>query len=376
MYCAYRPVLQVSCLWHDIPLCILTSDILSNAFPLEDEGKLDCLDSPFAPFWSIWKGHTASLGYLTLTIIGGTAFVFGLNWTFKSSPDQMLPDVGFGPTTWTYHLGLYFAPWNRFQPYLVITITRYEPKMGRCPSTPGWSFPWIRSPPHTWKGCQSEPSCQPASLAGERKVFKTFRSAWIRSRSSLPLPLSMVCTTLDVGKRRPFSWQQPTTLSRFKTSLSPSFYFCRDWPGVWLFPGSSLLAQRYFQIPKNSIFDILLMRLQGYGGPVNDFLAWPVFAPLSRLTYCCYLIHMEILLMFGLSVLSYPHDVRSTWTWSSNAMMHQLPRSPCWVWWCTSSGDFWSPSARQPYSSLPLKLLSHALKRFWWGVFCFHFHNT
>merc|ERR1712004_261315 len=48
---------------------------------------------------------------------------------------------------------------------------------------------------------------------------------------------------------------------------------------------------------------------KGYGGPVNDFLAWPVFAPLSRLTYCCYLIHMEILSMFGLSVLSYPHDI-------------------------------------------------------------------
>ena len=27
------------------------------------------------------------------------------------------------------------------------------------------------------------------------------------------------------------------------------------------------------------------------GGFVNDLLAWPVFAPLSRLTYCCYLIH-------------------------------------------------------------------------------------
>ena len=53
----------------------------------------------------------------------------------------------------------------------------------------------------------------------------------------------------------------------------------------------------------------------------------------------------------------------------------QLSRSPCWVLWCTSSGDFSSPSARPPSSSLPLKLLSHALKRFWWGVFCFHFHN-
>ena len=45
-------------------------------------------------------------------------------------------------------------------------------------------------------------------------------------------------------------------------SLSPSFYFCRDWPGAWLFPGSSLLAQRCRQIlNNNNIFELRLMRL-------------------------------------------------------------------------------------------------------------------
>ena len=48
---------------------------------------------------------------------------------------------------------------------------------------------------------------------------------------------------------------------------------------------------------------------QGYGGLVNDFLSWSAFAPLSRLTYCCYLIHLEILPMFSFSVLTYPNDV-------------------------------------------------------------------
>jgi peptidoglycan/LPS O-acetylase OafA/YrhL len=49
---------------------------------------------------------------------------------------------------------------------------------------------------------------------------------------------------------------------------------------------------------------------QGHGGPVNSFLSWSVWAPLSRLTYCCYLIHMDVITMFNVTVLSsYPNDV-------------------------------------------------------------------
>jgi peptidoglycan/LPS O-acetylase OafA/YrhL len=43
---------------------------------------------------------------------------------------------------------------------------------------------------------------------------------------------------------------------------------------------------------------------------VNDFLSWSVFTPLARLSYCCYLIHMEVLMMFFGSALSFfPNDV-------------------------------------------------------------------
>ena len=49
---------------------------------------------------------------------------------------------------------------------------------------------------------------------------------------------------------------------------------------------------------------------QGYGGVVNSFLSWSFWAPLSRLTYSCYLIHIDVILMFGASVLSsFPSDV-------------------------------------------------------------------
>ena len=102
---------QVSGLRHDLPLRILTSHLLPDAFPLEEKSKFVM----FSICTVLNKGHGASLGYLALITIGGTVFVFGLNYAYKSAPDQMLPDVGFGQTTWTYHLGLYFAPWNRFQ---------------------------------------------------------------------------------------------------------------------------------------------------------------------------------------------------------------------------------------------------------------------
>ena len=59
------------------------------------------------------------MGYLAFLIVAVTAFVFGLNYRFKSGPVMTLDDVGFGKTTWTYYLDLYFAPWNRYQPYLV-----------------------------------------------------------------------------------------------------------------------------------------------------------------------------------------------------------------------------------------------------------------
>merc|ERR1712137_1192825 len=38
--------------------------------------------------------------------------------------------------------------------------------------------------------------------------------------------------------------------------------------------------------------------IQGYGGVVNRFLSWSFFAPLGRLTYCVYLIHLNFITMY------------------------------------------------------------------------------
>ncbi len=78
----------------------------------------------------------------------------------------------------------------------------------------------------------------------------------------------------------------------------------------------TLLAATFYNIFKRLGWSLALCWVifacaKGYGGPVNDFLAWSVFAPLSRLTYCSYLFHMSVLQIFSASVLStFPNDFR------------------------------------------------------------------
>ena len=178
------------------------------------------------------------MGYLAFIIVAVTAFVFGLNWRFKSGPSDSLPDVGFGRTTWTYYLELYFAPWNRYQPYLVWPIIQ---AVCMFPDK-GWSSSWIHPSPHAWQGCQGGPGGQRGAVAGEPIEPKSELSS--RSPSLLPLLSSMVCTTWDLVDRPHFSWQLPTTLCRLGALYHKKWLFFRDWPGAFPLPGSYSHAPR------------------------------------------------------------------------------------------------------------------------------------
>jgi len=46
----------------------------------------------------------------------------------------------------------------------------------------------------------------------------------------------------------------------------------------------------------------------GYGGPVNALLSWGGIVPLSRLTYCCYLVHPAVMYLYYSS-----HRSLTTW---------------------------------------------------------------
>ena len=47
--------------------------------------------------------------------------------------------------------------------------------------------------------------------------------------------------------------------------------------------------------------------MSGYGGFIDKFLSWPVFAPLARLTYTIYLIHLHIMFHFWFSAKETMH---------------------------------------------------------------------
>merc|ERR1719186_992651 len=43
---------------------------------------------------------------------------------------------------------------------------------------------------------------------------------------------------------------------------------------------------------------VVIACVEGYGGYINDILSWKAFIPLSRLTYCTYLVHPMIIYLF------------------------------------------------------------------------------
>ena len=131
----------------------------------------------------------------------------------------------------------------------------------------------------------------------------------------------------------------------------------RDWPGAFHWLGSSSPVSRWPPM----VSTCPPCGPQGYGGLVNSFLSWPLWAPLSRLTYSCYLIHLEILPMFSASVLSfYPFDVSTTLPLSSLP-----PRSPCSPAFSTSSVVSPFPLVPLPSLSLPSSSPSPGWRSYW-----------
>ena len=53
---------------------------------------------------------------------------------------------------------------------------------------------------------------------------------------------------------------------------------------------------------------VVLACANGYGSVVNSFLSWGSFTCISRLTFCCYLIHWEIFRILIISV-SYSYEL-------------------------------------------------------------------
>lgn len=194
------------------------------------------------------KRHIVGLSWWLFTMICFTVGVFYIALTTRSPPSELIAINGL-ETNYTYHVSFYYAPWARYQAYLVGILLGYIL--------------------HHTKGRQ------------------------VRINEAVNILL----------------WQA-SFLGAF--AVVYGLHEARSTGEISLF--SATMYNSFQRLAWNGALAwVIFSCVNGSGGLVNDFLSWSAFAPLSRLTFCAYLIHMDIIQMFFFSVLStFPNDI-SMW---------------------------------------------------------------
>lgn len=105
-----------------------------------------------------------------------------------------------------------------------------------------------------------------------------------------------------------------TTL--WAAAFALAFALIYSWWGVVSQPDFDNLPsydiQAFYEAVKRPLWALALMWLTlacsaGYGGPIDTVLSWKVFMPLSRLTFCAYLLHPLVMFYMFASVEKEPH---------------------------------------------------------------------
>lgn len=75
-----------------------------------------------------------------------------------------------------------------------------------------------------------------------------------------------------------------------------------------------------------SISWLVLACASGYGGPVNWFLSWKLWAPLGRLTFAAYLVHPIIIVTYQVNLMTPIHftDLTLIYMFISNLVFSYL----------------------------------------------------
>ena len=198
---------------------------------------------PMYILYKVTKKHVWTVLFWVFSLVCFTFGVFYIAYTTEQGP--MGVNVDNLHTHYTYHVSFYFAPWARYQAYLIGIILGYILHHCRGKEIK------IRDDVNIF-------AWEAAFLGGFAVVFGLHT---VRQTNEMTL----------------FAATMYNTFQRLA------------WNGA--------LAWVIFSCSK------------GYGGIINEFLSWPAFAPLSRLTFCTYLIHQNIISMFAKSVLSsFPND--------------------------------------------------------------------
>ena len=190
------------------------------------------------------KKHMWSVLFWVFTLCCFTFGVFYISYTTNQPPIMDIQINGLEPN-YTYHVDFYFAPWARYQAYLIGIVLGYVL--------------------HHCRG-------KPIKIRADVNIY-----AWEAAFLGAFAVVFGLHTIRQTHEMTLFAATMYNTFQRIA------------WNGA--------LAWVIFSCSK------------GHGGIINEFLSWSAFAPLSRLTFCTYLIHMNVITMFGQSVLSsFPND--------------------------------------------------------------------
>ena len=196
--------------------------------------------------------HVWSTLYWILTLAASTFVVFYISFTSKLPPikNMNFPDL---ETDYTYRVDMYYAPWGRYQAYLIGIFLGYVL--------------------HHLRG-------KPVRVSWFVNII-----SWI---ISFLAAFTVVYGIHNSRKTHKISLLNATLYNTFQRIM---------WNGAMSW--------------------VIFSCSKGHGGIIGEFLSWSGFAPLSRLTFCAYLIHINIVVMFGSSVLSsFPNDLEyfsTTW---------------------------------------------------------------
>lgn len=198
---------------------------------------------PMYILYKMTKKHLWTVLFWAFSLACFTFGVFYIAYTTEQGP--MGVKVDNIHTHYTYHVSFYFAPWARYQAYLIGIILGYILHHCRGKDIK------IREDVNIF-------AWEAAFLGGFAVVFGLH------------------------------TVRQTNEMTLFAATMYHTFQRLA-WNGA--------LAWVIFSCSK------------GYGGIINEFLSWSAFAPLSRLTFCTYLIHQNVISMFAKSVLSsFPND--------------------------------------------------------------------
>ena len=207
--------------------------------------------------YKMTKKHLIGMSYWCFTMACFTFGVFYIALTTRQPPSEMIPIPNL-ETNYTYHISFYFAPWARYQAYLIGILLGY--------------------------------------------VLHHTRGKAVQINEILNILV----------------WQM-AFLSAF--AVVYGLYETHVTNYITLFEAT--MYNTFQRIAWNgAVAWVIFSCVKGYGGIVNEFLSWSFFAPMSRITFTTYLIHIAVQGMFAASTLStFPND----WTVWAN-IWYYLPQ--------------------------------------------------